>query len=468
MSRPSNAPEYPMNIAQLILQSLIFCYMLWLGLYLLSRTPRTRLMLFAGIGTLIYDLMLALDLLSQVGSAPQWLAAISWPLPLLLSIFWTLAILSLLPETQFSHQYSFAILVFYFAAYALTCGSHLIFDYAAAPPIPTALYPLFIAAVTIPLIVSLAALVKLHPQRTRTILILATLFAILGCASLLLIWQIVPRPILLLSLATDLAMFGGAIAILDAHNQGEVLLSHYLRSMNAALLTALVFGGQIGLVMLLSTGITLPMVLLLLTACSAAIVLSVFADPLQRVLDSLTFVNSPRLRQSRAELRDVSSNLPRLDQTLNWHTIDEEEFVKMTRRALTNFANLPRLATNPLTMLPQIDHRLVERRLSLNALARAAELKQVLLESIECLKPRDSINVGTSDEWRYYNALYFPYVCGLRPYSRKERLDALPPSTKEVLLWFQSQVPERTLHNWQNAAARLIAQNLRENISSLD
>ena len=33
----------------------------------------------------------------------------------------------------------------------------------------------------------------------------------------------------------------------------------------------------------------------------------------------------------------------------------------------------------------------------------------------------------------------------------------------EALAWFQTYVPERTLHNWQNIAARLIAQNLREN-----
>ncbi len=33
---------------------------------------------------------------------------------------------------------------------------------------------------------------------------------------------------------------------------------------------------------------------------------------------------------------------------------------------------------------------------------------------------------------------------------------------QEVLAWFRQQVPERTLHNWQTAAARLVAQDLRE------
>jgi hypothetical protein len=169
------------------------------------------------------------------------------------------------------------------------------------------------------------------------------------------------------------------------------------------------------------------------------------------------------LRQSRAELRDVASNLPRLSEMQTPDQLDEEEFIRLTRRALSHFGNLPQLATNPLTMLPQIEHRIEHRNAPLSALERAAELKLLLSESIDSLKPRDGGSFGTSDEWRYYNALYFPYVCGLKPYSRKERLDAFPSHVEEALMWFQTQVPERTLHNWQNAAARLIAHNLREN-----
>ena len=33
-----------------------------------------------------------------------------------------------------------------------------------------------------------------------------------------------------------------------------------------------------------------------------------------------------------------------------------------------------------------------------------------------------------------------------------------------VQRWFQANVPERTLYNWQNAAAKLVAQDLREGI----
>ena len=49
---------------------------------------------------------------------------------------------------------------------------------------------------------------------------------------------------------------------------------------------------------------------------------------------------------------------------------------------------------------------------------------------------------------------------GLKPYSRR----GAPPAdlaSREALTWFQAQVPERTLYNWQNAAARLVADELR-------
>ncbi len=100
-----------------------------------------------------------------------------------------------------------------------------------------------------------------------------------------------------------------------------------------------------------------------------------------------------------------------------------------------------------------------------DALERAAELKALLAESIARLKPRRGPSgcgdFGASDEWRYYNALYFPYVVGLKPYSRRAGPDRLDPAARQVLEWFRANVPERTLRNWQNAAAKLVARDLR-------
>ena len=97
-----------------------------------------------------------------------------------------------------------------------------------------------------------------------------------------------------------------------------------------------------------------------------------------------------------------------------------------------------------------------------NTLERAAELKTVLAESISRLKPPGEAAFGTTDEWRFYNALYFPYIAGLRPYSRRGFKENLDDDQVAALQWFQSTVPERTLYNWQNAASKLVAQDLRE------
>jgi hypothetical protein len=108
-----------------------------------------------------------------------------------------------------------------------------------------------------------------------------------------------------------------------------------------------------------------------------------------------------------------------------------------------------------------IEKRLKERNAIDNTLERAAELKVLLAESIARLKPAGPKGFDSSDEWRYYNALYFPYVSGMKPYSRAQGRD-LSPDEQEALDWLQAYVPERTLYNWQNTGAKLVANDLWE------
>jgi len=149
----------------------------------------------------------------------------------------------------------------------------------------------------------------------------------------------------------------------------------------------------------------------------------------------------------------------RLDASLSPLELAPQEFERLTRRALSQMGNLPKLASSPLTRLPLVTHRLAQNGQADGTLARANELKTLLGESITKLQPRDEGEFGTTDAWRHYNALHFPYVVGLRPYSRRAFHD---DEYQEVLDWFRSQVPERTLYNWQTAAARLVARDLRE------
>jgi hypothetical protein len=205
------------------------------------------------------------------------------------------------------------------------------------------------------------------------------------------------------------------------------------------------------------------MLMLWLGLVALAITLQVFAEAVQAGFDQIAFFRAPRLTAERAELRAVVQALPRAADALDPLTLDEAEFARLTRRALSHMGDLPRLASSPLTRLPAVATRLAARGAHPGPLERAQELRALLTESILRLKPRDNRDFGVSDEWRYYNALYFPYVASLKPYALRASQDGLSPAAHQALEWFRADVPERTLHNWQNAAARLVAQELREN-----
>lgn len=445
----------------IVLEILIFGYVVWLGLYLIQRDVQNTLLRYAGLGLLVYGLMLAVDILQKPAPDDTLLMRFGWPLPLWLSAFWFLATLELVPpETGFHFNARFFLIgaaVLYLAA-AVT---DFVFNYADESPQWG--YMIFLMAVVIPLGYSFLAVIRSR-NRPFQIVGLATLFMGLGVAALLLALDVLPSNVVLVAISMDLVAFGVAIAFWDAAQQGEALWLDMLRAFDAAFFIALLFGGQVALAMILSGERGLAFYVLLLTTISAAIFIQVFSDSLQKWFDQVAFSGTPQLQQAREELRTAARALPRVKSSVDFAEMDEDEFVRLTRRALSNMGNLPRLAASPLIYLPIIEARLIERGAEADTLERAAELKAILTESIERLKPRGKEDFGTTDEWRYYNATYFPYVAGIKPYSRRADSSYLEPRIKAALEWFQSQVPERTLYNWQNAATQLIAQDLRERL----
>ncbi|HEY7126849.1 MAG TPA: hypothetical protein VH540_23120 [Ktedonobacterales bacterium] len=265
-------------------------------------------------------------------------------------------------------------------------------------------------------------------------------------------------------LGVGLIALGILLVRLEARDQGEVLTPDLLSSLDFALCAGLVFAGPVALVMLLATGPTLPLVLLLLVTLTLAIATQVFSSQIAAFSDRLALAAFPQLRRARADLRATADALPRLNQALDLQKLDEAEFIRLTRRAFSFYSDLAWLTASPLTTMPLIEERLAARGAKMDALERAIELKALLTECIERLKPPQKGDFGTSPEWRYYNALYFPYVVGLRPYSLRSQQAPADPTDQAALLWFRTQVPERTLHHWQNAATILIAQELRRSI----
>ncbi|MCC8245817.1 hypothetical protein [Saccharothrix luteola] len=377
----------------------------WLGLYLLVRDPRKPLLQRASIGLLAYALVIVLPLPTMAMAVP--------------AVAWTGVVVCWLP-VRYDRWWRYSAL------------------------------PLLVAAYFAPVVVliPLAAALVLCLRVRRALLGAATILFGLSCALLLV--DVLPAPLVIASAGFDLLVFGVVVAVADAFDEGEAIRADMVRSLLTSAGLAAVFGGQVALFL------DDRLVPLLFGTVAAAIAVQVLANPLALLVDRVAV---PDVAASRAELRDAAEALPRRA------PLDPTEFVKLTRRALSNYGDLGKLVASPLTELPVIDARLAARGASDQPLERAAELKSLLLESIGRLKPRDG-EFGTSDEWRHYNALYFYYVVGIRPYSRRTKREGLDPEARRALAWFVNQVPERTLHNWQNAGAKLVAEDLSAQVEA--
>ncbi|HYZ69312.1 MAG TPA: hypothetical protein VE666_16185, partial [Mycobacterium sp.] len=302
-----------------------------------------------------------------------------------------------------------------------------------------------------------------QPRPVLGFLVIGTLFFALANAILIIPLGLVPSWLALASTGFDVGVLGVAMAMWDAFDEGQALRADMRRSFVGTVVVAVLFGGQalIGLAVLGQQGTAgTAMTVILFTSLAIAIAINVLADPLAGLLDRLAFSHRPDLRADRAALRHTEAALP-LRSGSPLDGIDEDTFVRLTRRALGHYSDLSKLVASPLTALPFIDERLTQRGAPDQPLERANELKALLADRIARLKPRDGGDFGTTEEWRHYNSLYFPYVVGVRAYAQNATAAGLDPVARQAWQWFVTEVPQRSLHNWQNAAARLIAADLR-------
>ena len=459
----------------LFLEVITYALALWLGLYLLTRDWQNAALRWAGVGLVGYALALAFTIvIDQMSDAAASLIRLQWFFFFLPVVFWLGAIIALLPEETpfsvfFNHIWQKGLLPGLIVFYAVVLTSDWFMTFTPAGPQVGKGYLVFAAAVITPMLLALVLSLRVWAGRithlSGRLVVLVTLFFGLGTGLILFPLPWLPRSLLYLAIGLDLLLLGVAIAAWDAFDLGETLLPHFVLSFDVAFFTAFIFGGQVVLVMLLGTGVTVPMLVLLMTTIAAAFLVQTLANPVQDWLEKLPFRHFPQIRQQRTEWRVAAAAATRIPQSTPWPEMDEQTFVRHTRRALSHLSNIPRLAANPLTQHPLVADKLGQDNQNgqePGPLERANALKAVLTERILHLKPQDKGEFGTSDEWRYYNALYFPYVVGLRPYRRRAGHDGLPAAAQEALHWFRSQIPERTLYNWQQAAAELIAQDLRQ------
>ena len=398
-------------------------FTLWLGAYLLARDSQKNTVHLTGWGLIAYALALAIQILFN-----QFLLIIL----LAPALLWIGAALHLLPEED--------------KARPVLIRCWMLGSVPLA--ILTLVNPWFAGLIILALMVCAGliarlALVSGSPFGNRfALLAVIALFITLSAGLLILPLHWIPVPWAMALLGFDLIFLGVTITAWDAFDEGESMRAHLARSFVSALYYA---GALVLIARLFSDDVTL-----LLALISFGILTQTFSSSIQSALDALTLPQ--KTTDERLALRQAADALPRLS-GLEPAEMDKEQFTRLTRRALSHLGDLPRLAASPLVNLPIVQ--------GTNPLDRAQALKALLVQSIQKLKPLSPVGFGNTDEWRYYNALHFPYVLGLKPYARRADYASLDETARAALEWFQTSVPERTLHNWQNAAAKLIAEDIR-------
>ena len=444
------------------LSALVFSLSWWLGLYLLARDPRKPVLVLAAVGLTSFAGVVALDAV-RTASGLAWLSSIEIYLVAVPGIAWFAVLLELSRPHDTWRSRATEVM----AVSAVAAGAWIGAAMAGTVDGPLRLgHWVMFAVISLS---SLGAMLRavFGPWQPRPVvgyLVVATLFFALGNAIIVIPLGLVPSWVALASTGFDVVLLGVAVAMWDAFDEGQALRSDMLRSFVATGVVVVLFGGQ-ALIGMAMTEERTALTVLLFTSIGIAIAINVLADPLAGLLARLAFSRSPGLRADRATLRRTEAALPLRSANPLEH-VDDETFARLTRRALGHYGDLSKLVASPLTALPIIDERLAARGAPDQPLERANELRALLADRIARLKPRDGGEFGTTEQWRHYNALYFPYVVGVRAYAQNATAAGLDPVARQAWQWLVTEVPQRSLHNWQNAAARVIAADLRGNVAA--
>ncbi|MDT5087607.1 MAG: hypothetical protein QOG47_314 [Mycobacterium sp.] len=447
------------------LSALVFSLSWWLGLYLLARNPRKPVLAFSAVGLCSFAMAVALDAVRLVthsgllGHIEIYLVAVP-------GVAWFAVLVELArPRDGERSRTGEAVLVGVVATLTLlgaTLAGHV------EGPLRLG-HVVMCGVISLSTLGAMIAALRSRAQKIPVVglIVTATMFFALANAILVIPLGMVPSWLALASTGCDVLGLGVAVALWDAFDEGQALRADMLRSFTGTGTVVALIGGQILVAIELTrrqSTAQIALTVLLFTSLAIAASVQVLADPLAGLLDRLVFSRAPSLRADRETLRRTQSALPlRLADPLEG--IDDDTFARLTRRALGHYGDLSKLVANPLTALPAIDERLAARGAPDQPLERAIELKALLADRIAALKPRDGGDFGTSEQWRHYNSLYFPYVVGVRAYAQNATAAGLDPPARQAWQWFVTDVPQRSLHNWQNVAAKLIAADLRGRVS---
>ncbi|MEV4343408.1 hypothetical protein AB0J83_02855 [Actinoplanes sp. NPDC049596] len=295
---------------------------------------------------------------------------------------------------------------------------------------------------------------QVRPPMLPAALVVAAVLYGVTLTALLLPLSLGAPVLVIAALGLDLLILGFLVAVNDAMGAGERLRPDLTRSVLGALAAIVLLGGPSALTML---AVDSDAVLILQFALIAVVMtLAGLSGAVQRALDAIAFRRDGRLRAERSALLMLIEALPRQRHRPPLPSVPEDDFRRFTEQALDHYGDLGRLMRSPLIDLPAIDRRLGRRD---QPWARAAELRKVLHEGVDRLRPAGAFD--TTDAWRSYTVLHYCCVLGLDPYARRLKTDGLDRDARRALDWMRRQVPRRRLRRWQAEGAAVIAGRLR-------
>ncbi len=268
-----------------------------------------------------------------------------------------------------------------------------------------------------------------------------------------------------LLLLTGLGAVGATMALYSALLLGKDVRADVIYSLTGLAVLLAIYLAATGLLVGFPDLHHVILVLLLAALITAGHTLG---DVAHDRLDALFF--SPVVREERTAARAYTDALAIPPAGADPELATRKAFDDAVRRALTHLSDPTKLATTPLLNLVVVGQNVAMQHLEDNRLTRSAALREILLELLDGLRPQNGDKV-TSDSWRYYNCLYYPYVRGLgrrrapavlRQLSeRRKREGGVRGELEQVLDWLL-QVDEDTFYKWQRRGSDTIAAALRE------
>jgi hypothetical protein len=501
---------------QIVVATVSFSAYLWVALYLLSRTTLFSPLIIASfIGSLVQAAYFAHNVVVNIVTGVETGELINrlgwWTNTLPIAIWFHISLL-MKRLGKPSGIFPLPAILAYCCALTITLGgfsTNFFIDYHAIfPDRPGHLYApvgsfywafiVYFGAVGISAMFNFLRLYQnmqkgrepSTPAIRQKVLMLAwgALFFLAGGVYLALkvnfFWTEAPDLPAFASLLIGLGLFAYAITHYDLLIEGRGINRDFTYSFSAILLVNIIYTGLIAL-----SGFTSPVMILLLVGLVTTT--HTLYDQGRNVLDKFFF--NKEEQTARSEARDYASELaihpveipgplpmevapvekqnPVIEEETEG-TLGEKAFKNAVRRAITGLKNPTQLVKSPLLSLKIVEQRLKIDDQEDNRLNRSAALKSLLIELIERLRPNESTISGTTDAWRFYNVLYFPYVREVskkNAYSEARRLaeerrrngQKEAGELEQALVWL-SDIDEDTFYKWQRRASDMLAEFLME------